>query len=412
MHKICLLPYGKGEIPLYFPENIINYDIFYPPAANKKAYSADDVRQLLNDYPFKITPQSKISIAINDKTRPLRYDVLLIPLLLYLKERGILDRAITLYVATGTHAPFLQKELHDFIPYEVTRRYEIICHDCDANEQLSYLGKTKMGTPIWINKKFLSADTKIALGNIEPHHFMGFSGGIKTVAIGLGGRATIEANHHLLLQPFTIAGEYERNPMRQDIEAIGDFNSDVLCLNSVMNYKKDVLQVFLGSPREVMQKGIPESQSLTQVKIPPVYDLVIASAGGYPKDINLYQAQKALSNACMICKDGGSIILVAECREGNGNQKYANFMQNKINFQQVLDEFEQIPFQIGPHKAYLIARQGLHHHLYLLSCMPDEVVQQYLFSPLHSFTDIFSQLDLSGMRIAILPYATTTIPFV
>ncbi|MHB8807482.1 MAG: nickel-dependent malate racemase, LarAH5 family [Anaerolineaceae bacterium] len=410
MKKTCTIPYGSDEISFQFPEKTPNYDVFYPPEPSHKPLTNTDVYAILSKNTVSIPSKSSVAIAINDKTRPVRYDILLTPLLQYLAELGIHEEAITLFISTGTHTPISAKEFAEFIPAEIASRYRIVCHDCDDASQLIDLGITKTGTPVLINRLFYEADTKITLGTIEPHHFMGFSGGAKTAGIGLAGRSTIEANHHLLLQPNTVTGEYERNPMRQDLEEIGDHIKITACLNAVMSYKKDVLQVLWDSPRAVMQKGILESKQLTQVAIPPTYDLVIASAGGFPKDINLYQAQKALTHACMLCKTGGSIILAAECREGHGNQKYADFMYGKTSFQQVLDEFGKVPFRIGPHKAYLIARQGLKYNIYLKSSMPDDAVRNLLLTPIHTIEEMLSRIDLFGMRIAVLPYATTTVP--
>lgn len=410
MKKELSLPYGSGKITLQLPEKVAQCDVFYPPVTQKAPYTAEKVYDLLQKSPLTLTSKKRVAIAINDKTRPVRYDVLLTPLLHYLQEAGVPHEAITLFISSGTHQTIPTSEYPEFIPPEVVARYAIVCHDCDDASQLLDVGTTMAGTPVLINRRFYEADIKITLGTIEPHHFMGFSGGAKTTAIGLTGRSTIEANHRLLLQPYTVTGEYERNPMRQDVEEIGERIKITACLNAVMNYKKDVLEVLWDTPREVMKKGIPESRRLTQVVIPPMYDLVIASAGGFPKDINLYQAQKALTNACMVCQPGGSILLAAECREGHGNQKYADFMQGKTSFQQVLDEFGKVPFQIGPHKAYLIARQGLKYRMYLQSGMADADVRDLLLTPIHSIDEYISHTDLSGMRIAILPYATTTVP--
>jgi len=411
MENKYILPYGSSEITFKITDKKVNIDVFYPPKIEDSPLNAENVYEILCKSKLTIPENGQIAIAINDKTRPMRYDLLLIPLLHYLEEVGIPKKDITLFVSTGTHTPLSPEEYVEFIPLKVVNNYQILCHDCDNADCLRYLGTTSRGTPVLINKVFYTADIKITLGNIEPHHFMGFSGGAKTAGIGLTGRSTIEANHHLLLQPNTLSGEYEKNPMRQDLEEIGDLIQITACLNAVMDHKKNILRVFWDTPRTVMQQGIPESRKLTQAAIPPLYDLVITSANGFPKDINLYQAQKALTNACMICKPGGSIILAAECREGAGNQKYEAFMKGKSSFQQVLDEFGKIPFQIGPHKAYLIARQGLKYKLYLQSSMPDSLVKRLLLSPICSVQEMLDKLNLSGMRIAILPYGASTMPY-
>ncbi|NMC46496.1 MAG: nickel-dependent lactate racemase [Chloroflexi bacterium] len=405
------LLYGNTTIDLPIPEDTSGLDVWYPPESDLKALDAGDVYHILHNNPLPNIKNARVAIAVNDKTRPMRYDILLFPLLRYLEEVGIPKQRIVILISTGTHTPIPSSELDSFIPSEITSAYRILSHDCDDAAQLVELGNTTQGTPVFINKAFMAADIRITLGNIEPHHFMGFSGGAKTAGIGLAGRATIQANHKLMLQPYTESGEYQRNPMRQDLEEIGDKVHITACLNAIMDYKKEIRHVLWNSPRTVMQEGIPLSKQLCQVKIEPLYDIVIASAGGYPKDINLYQAQKGLTNAAAICKPGGSILLVAECREGPGNQQFAQFMHGKHSFAQVMRSFGDMPFQIGPHKAYLIARQGLQFALYLQSSMPDELVRRLLFNPISSPVQFYEQVSPAGRRIALLPYATATLPY-
>jgi nickel-dependent lactate racemase len=165
-----------------------------------------------------------------------------------------------------------------------------------------------------------------------------------------------------------------------------------------------------------MDTGIPVTLKASQVDINIKdcgFDLLIASVGGYPKDINFYQAQKALTNACLFSKPKGVIILAAECRDGFGNKKFEKFMQDKRSWQQIIDCFDNQPFQLGPHKAYLIARQAVDHKIILISNMPDETVHQLLLTPA---ADIPSALNLaqehlpSNPRVALLPYATHSLP--
>jgi nickel-dependent lactate racemase len=403
------IPYGNGKIELEIPRKNVKVDTWLPPESTNAVLNAGNVTEILHKEPLIVNKNNQIAIAINDNTRPVPYEVLLIPLLHYLNDQEIERERIVIFISTGTHRPLKKSDYCKYIPQEVVDQYEIMSHNCDAKGQFTDLGFTSRGTPVLINTRFMQADVKITIGNIEPHHFMGFSGGAKTAGIGLAARETIEANHRLLLEPNTVTGEYQNNPMRQDLEEIGDKIQITACLNTILDYKKEVLHILWGSPREVMQAGIEESRKSCQVAIPTDYDLVIASAGGYPKDINLYQSQKALTNACMICKPGGSIVLVAECREGHGNQKYADFMQGKHCFEEVLDEFKKIPFQIGPHKAYLIARQGIQQKLFLQSSMDDKLVRSLLLSPVHSLNDFMK--DYFDKKIAVLPYATTTVPY-
>ncbi len=154
---------------------------------------------------------------------------------------------------------------------------------------------------------------------IEPHHFAGFSGGVKSASIGLGGRETINHNHKLLIDANSRLGEYKENPLRQDIEEIGRLMKVDFAMNVIMNGRSEIVHILSGSPAAVMKKGVVLSQSICETPVSQKFDLVIASAGGYPKDINLYQSQKALTNASLLTRDGGAVILVTAC-EGRGHR--------------------------------------------------------------------------------------------
>ena len=165
-----------------------------------------------------------VGIAINDKTRPVPHKYMLPPILNMLKKSGISNEDIHFYIATGTHLPMRKEEFSLVIPEVILAQHSVESHDCDDNSNLEFLGKTSSGTPVLVNRKYYQSDLKIVVGNIEPHHFMGFSGGNKSASIGLTGRQTINQNHSFLLDDRSRLGVYDDNPMRQDVEEIGEFN--------------------------------------------------------------------------------------------------------------------------------------------------------------------------------------------
>jgi len=303
-------------------------------------------------------------------------------------------------------------EFQKILPFEIIKRYPVFSHDTDAADLVD-LGMTSRGTPILINRRFMQASLRIVLGNIEPHHFMGFSGGVKTAAIGLAGRKTINLNHSLLPHPLAKTGHYADNPMRQEVEEIGKRIGIHLALNAVLNNNKEIVKVIAGDPVEVMETGIQLARLICQVSIKQTYDLVIASAGGHPKDINLYQSQKALTHAALLTKDNGTVILLAACPEGAGSSGYEKFMDGMTTFSEVLNRFKTEGFEVGPHKAFLVARDASRVHVCLYSSMPPSKVQNLLLTPISDLNQaILQELnDLpSNARIAVMPIATITIP--
>jgi len=354
------------------------------------------------------------AIAINDKTRPVPHQYLLPPLLARIETLGVNPKDIKLIIANGTHHPMRPEEFSRILPVEILKRYPIISHNCDTSETHAYLGETQRGTPVWINRHFVSADLRVSIGNIEPHQFMGFSGGAKTVSIGLASRETINTNHAMLSDPQAKACSYAENPLRQDVEEIGKMASIHFVLNTILNTHKEIISVLAGKPIAVMQEAIPIVQKTFEVPIEAPYDLIIAAPGGYPKDINLYQSQKALAHAALAAKEGGSIILAAACTEGIGSQSYENWMNKTFkSHTAVLKEFDQEGFSVGPHKAALIARDAQHlEQLWLVSELPPKTVRKYLLTPgtlKEAISTVLKTLP-EDARIGIMPQASTTIP--
>ncbi len=272
---------------------------------------------------------------------------------------------------------------------EIISRYLVKSHNADEEDNLEYLGETSRGTPVWANKAFYHSALKIMVGDIEPHHFAGFSGGYKSAAIGLAGRPTINHNHAMLTHPDAWIGVFSTNPLRQDIEEIGALMDIHLALNAVLNQDKEIIAAFFGSPHQVSIEGNSVALAACGTVCDELFDLVIASAGGAPKDINFYQAQKALTHASMFCKPGGTLILVAACPEGTGNKPYEEFMQDVNTPQEAIAKFGEREFRVGPHKAYQVARLLMNYHIYLVSDIPPDLVNRLLIQPAESVQAAF-----------------------
>jgi nickel-dependent lactate racemase len=306
------------------------------------------------------------------------------------------------------------EEFPAILPAEIWKRYAVVSHDAEDEDQLIYLGETSRGTPVWSNKDFVRSDLKIVVGNIEPHQFAGFSGGVKSAAIGLSGFRTINHNHALMTHPDSLIGVYENNPARQDIEEIGGLIGVDLALNAILNHQRQIVQALAGDPFAVMQAGVPLSRQVCQIAVASLYGLMIASPGGYPKDINVYQAQKGLAHAALVTRPGGTIILAAACPEGPGSQHYEDWMVGKRSHAEVMRQFNTEGFRVGPHKAYLIAREASKMNLMFYSEMDLGLSRDLLLNPVKDFQAAIDKALVSlkpGERVGIMPHATSTIPY-
>lgn len=413
------LPYGRSDYCLELPGSGYRIDTLTPRFTPVPGLEPSSLVEKALSSPVggfdvlnTVTRNTRVAITVNDKTRPVPNAMLLNPLISKLNQNGVPDTNITLFIASGTHLPMTPEEYKLILPLELITRFCVIPHDCDQVSNLYEIGSTSRGTPVSVNRYFFEHDLRIVVGDIELHHFAGYSGGVKSGAIGMCGRSTINTNHRWLMDTQSRMGEYDRNPLRQDIEEIGRMIGIHCALNAVLNESKEILAVFFGDPVQVMRKGIDVVNELSRVEIEEKYDLVIASAGGYPKDINLYQAQKAMTHASYFCKQNGTILLFAECSEGVGSDGYLEFMQDVITTAEVISKFSRMGFSVGPHKAFQIARILENHKVFLYSLISPEQVSKLLIRPFNSgLLSIFLQENIPDQgRIAVIPHATACIP--
>ncbi|MCX7838599.1 MAG: nickel-dependent lactate racemase [Anaerolineae bacterium] len=411
------VPYGKTFLPFTLPDSLhIEYlnPTPIPPLADPARAIADALDHPLGDFRFEDFARAQsVAIAINDKTRPVPLHLLLPPLLQKLARLGIPDAAITLIIGVGTHAPMPREEFGAVVPAEILARYRVISHDCDDASLNVYLGTTRRGTRVLCHREYANADLRIAIGDIEPHQFMGFSGGVKSAAVGVTARETIAHNHALMMEPNAYQGRYDDNPARQDCEEIGKIIGVHCALNSVIDEHKRIVGVFAGNPVAVMRAGVPLALDVYRVNVTAPFDVMIVSAGGHPKDINVYQAQKAVGHATPVMKRGGTIVWVAACPEGAGSKVYEEYVSQFSSHEEVLEHFKRAPFALGKHKAWQIARDATQVRLLMVTDLSPELARKLLLPRVESL-DAALEIALRDLprdaRVGIMPVGNVTVP--
>jgi nickel-dependent lactate racemase len=411
------IPYGKTELSFELPGSR-QVTLLAPTEIEAAVEPLEVVKQALDNLVGEkrladFRGARSAAIAINDKTRPVPHRHLLPPLLDRLEGLGLSPEQIRLIIASGAHPPMPPAEYGRVVPPEILARYPVICHDAEDKDSLVQLGQTARGTPVWLNRHFVEADLRLVVGNIEPHQFMGFSGGVKSAVIGLAGKATINHNHALMLDPQAKLGVYTHNPARQDVEEMGRIAGIHFALNAILNDSKQIVMAIAGEPRAVIETGIPLARQIYQVEVSAPFDLMIVSPGGHPKDINIYQAQKGLAHAALVTREGGTIILAAACPEGSGSAGYELWMEGLDSYQAVFERFEQEGFRVGPHKAFQIARDASRVRVLLLSELPADFVRRLLLTPVGNLDEalVMTLSDLPPQaRVGVMPLANATIP--
>ncbi len=356
-----------------------------------------------------VKPGEKIVIITSDITRPMPSKTVLPLVLEELYKAGVTDSNIKIVFALGSHRPHTEQEKRYLVGDEIYEK--IVCVDSDPAECV-HLGVTGNGTPVDIFRLVVEADRRICLGNIEYHYFAGYSGGAKAIMPGVSTGNAIQANHSRMVEATSCAGNITTNSVRSDIDEAAKFIPIDFIVNVVLDDKKNIVKAVAGHYIDAHREGCRFLDSLYKVKISEKADIVITSPGGYPKDINLYQAQKALDNAKHAVKKGGIIILVASCNEGFGEKVFEEWLLEAENPRELIDKIKE-NFRLGGHKAAAIAMVLQNAKVYLVSELDPDFVSSVFMEP---FTDIQSALDKAleekgkDATVLLMPVGGSTLP--
>lgn len=358
-----------------------------------------------------VKPGEKIVIITSDITRPMPTSVVLPPLLEEIVSAGCSLRNVTVVFALGNHRKHTMEEKIHLLGKD--NYFKVHSIDLDAKDCI-FLGKTRQGTPVEIFRPVAQADRVIALGNVEYHYFAGYSGGAKAIMPGVSTKRAIRANHSMMVRNAAVAGKIEGNPVREDIDSVVDFVRLDFILNVVLDEKKQIIKACAGHYIKAHREACRFLDGIYKTPIERQADIVVVSPGGYPKDINLYQAQKALDNAQHACRDGGIIILCASCKEGLGEDVFERWM---TGFEQSGDMIEEIArrFELGGHKAAAIGMVLKTKDIYIVSDMDEDFVRKIFLTPYHdlqqAFEDALAKIGKDASCI-VMPFGGSTLPVV
>ncbi len=353
----------------------------------------------------------KVAIITSDITRPMPSKIVIPVVLEELYEAGIQDKDIKIVFALGSHRKHTEAEKKYLVGEEIYKRIE--CLDLDVDDCIN-LGTTSSGTPVNIFRTVAEADRRICLGNIEYHYFAGYSGGAKAIMPGVATKESIQANHSMMVKKEARTGEVINNPVRSDIDEVAQYISIDFIVNVVLDEKKDIIKATAGNYIDAHREGCKFLDRLYKITIEKPADIVIVSLGGYPKDINLYQAQKGLDNAKYAVKDGGIIILTASCVEGLGACTFEQWMTSSMTPEEMIDRIQE-KFELGGHKAAAIAMVLKKAQIFLISELEDDLVRGMNFKSYNSLnTALKDALQEKGKdaEVIVMPYGGSTLPVV
>lgn len=407
------LGFGSGVQSVTLPDK----NVLAVLEANPVAYrltGADEVRRALQSpigAPLLreiVRPGETVAIVTSDITRPCPTWKMLPPVLEELFAAGIRPEDITVTFALGSHRAHTEAE-HKKLMGE---NYGVVaCRDSDG-KNCTHLGETGSGTPVDIDAVVAAADRRICFGNIEYHYFAGYSGGAKAIMPGVSTRAAIQANHSHMTDPSACAGKLAGNPVREDIEEAADICGVDYIVNVVLDAHKEIVYAVAGDVTQAHRDGCRFLDGLYRKSIPRRADIVLVSQGGAPKDLNLYQVQKALDNAKHAVRPGGIIVLVGSCREGLGESVFEQWMLEAEKPEDLITRVRE-HFRLGGHKAAAIAMVLQNAEIDLVSELEPEFVKKLFLNP---YPTAQAALDhafetLGGdASVIIMPFGGSTLP--
>jgi len=310
---------------------------------------------------------SKILIVVPDATRKAHLKTILPELIRKVDLEYRVQNTeyrIKIIVATGLHKPHTKPELKNLVGEKIFSNYEVITHTQKKSDLIS-MGTAKGGIPIVLNKNLFKAGRIMTIGLIEPHLYAGYSGGAKTIAIGLAGERTINATHHprFLDKKGTAIGAVRNNPFQDCLWEIIKGLPIGYSINIVNDRRGRLKKIFSGDLKGSYAGGVKFAKKIFEKKLNKRFDAVICSVSP-PKDVNMYQASRAfnyvLNTASPIVKKGGIVLVRASLKDGFGNgmgeKKFAAALKRMHSPQGLIKKVKSAGCVAGEHRAYMVAK--------------------------------------------------------
>jgi lactate racemase len=324
------LKYGTLSFQFSLPAHSVIPEFSEPEFAVSRDIFTSEVSELLIK---NNTNLSKIAIIVSDKTRLCGYPEYLPWLTGLLIEKGAKKENITFYIAYGTHAR--QSEEESLNSYgDIYKQFSFIHHDCNDLSLFEHRGSTSSGTPVFIRKDLLSSTLIITFGSISHHYFAGYGGGRKLIFPGLALRSSVYHNHGLFLDkqnkslaPGCQPGVLTGNPLAEDLKEIDGYSPFKISIHGILNAAGKVCRLIAGDSYGDFVEACKVHDSFYRFGGSDQYDLVIASSGGYPKDINFIQAHKSVHHASAFVRNGGRLIMLSECIDQIGSNYFMKYLE-------------------------------------------------------------------------------------
>lgn len=402
------LPYGEGtllkaKVPDENLAGIVGpHEVHCAPDEIERALSKPFGRSLES---FLQDPND-IVFLVNDGTRPTPTSKVLDALAVHMD----LKKARYL-IATGAHRGPTESELKFiFGDHLADLRERIIVHDAKRSKCV-HLGVSKNGTDMDVNEVAVNADRLMIITSVEPHYFAGYTGGRKSFLPGVASFRTIEQNHKMAMRPEAQTLVLDGNPVHEDMmDALSVVKKEIFSIQVVLDRHQRIHKAAAGDLHKAFRQAVEWADEVFSITIKQRYDAVITVAP-YPMDVDLYQAQKAIDNAKWALKEGGTLILVAKCREGMGEETFAKQLSASKDKRKVLKNLEK-EYRLGYHKAAKVAEVMCSADLWAVTALDPRRLEEMGIVPFGTLQEAVDSLlrEKPKAQILVLLDGSVTVP--
>ena len=412
------LGYGKRFLDFTFNENLCQ--VLSGNSNGNKPLSDVEIGEALSA-PIQSPPLEdlfsigdSVLIVVSDATRATASAQILNLLVRRLIQIGVSPAELAIIFATGIHRPVTAAEKTELLTPFIAQRVKTIDHAAYDALQTIRLGTTDRGTPVEVNRALKDFSDVIITGAIGFHYFAGFTGGRKSICPGLASARTIEATHMLALD-FETGGRragvgtglLDGNPVHEECERVAALIAPCFSISSVVDDRGRAVRIYAGDWRAAHRAGCVEYLQSHSIEIDEQREVVIVSCGGSPYDINLIQAHKALDMAAHACRDGGTIVLLAECRDGLGHPTFLKWFEEQDS--RALEGRLRDAYEVNGQTAWSLLTKAERYQIYLVSELPDEEVRRMRMIPARSLTDALDQID-GEPQAFVMPHGARFLP--
>ena len=414
------IPCGKEFISIQIPDNVPVQQVEsrkIAPVADIKRAVEQSLNRPIGTKRLRelVKPNQTVALVVTDVTRQLPEETILPLLLRALEAGGVKKRDITAVVATGTHRPNTPEELKKKFG-EIVNQISFVNHDPYDSKNLVELGISSSGIPLVFNRAVARADIRISTGVVETHLFAGYSGGVKSIAVGVAGEKTIAATHNYQMLQQTRLGIIEGNEFRRFLTEATQAIGLQFIVNVVQTGKKEVVKVVAGDPVKAFHEGVKTARHLYEVEIDQPGEIVVSGVT-YPKSRDLYQATRAANVVAFgprpVVTKRGAILIPASCEDGCGHPGYCSIMKRSKDADDVIAISREEGFAPGEQKALILAWILKQARIVMTDCViPEETLRKLHLESIPTLQEALGQ-ELKRnpkARVVLIPDGLLTLP--